>query len=258
MKVRGHTLVWHHQNPDWLISERRSPAELARILEEHIKAVVGHFREKVFAWDVVNEAFDEDGSGKLRSTIWYEQPGIGLAGQGPAYIEQCFRWAHAADPGALLFYNDNGAEELNPKSDAIYAMVRDFKRRGVPIDGIGFQMHVRNLNPDVPSFSQNIARFVALGVQVHITELDVRVPVDGEGHASPESLRRQADMYREIAAGCLSQPQCTAIQIWGFTDKYSWIGSHTNHKAGAALPFDENYQPKPAYEALRKALEKGR
>ena len=258
MKVRGHTLVWHRQNPIWLTSEPAAPDALSRLLQEHIGRVVRHFRGKVFAWDVVNEAFAEDGSGKLRSTIWYDQPGVGFRGRGTTYIEQCFRWAHGADPDALLFYNDNGAEEINPKSDAIYAMVRDFKRRGVPIHGVGFQMHIGNRNPDVASFSRNVARFTALGIQVHITEMDVRVPVDSRGHASPESLRRQAEVYREIVGACLSHRDCTAILMWGFSDKYSWIGSHTEHKAGAALPFDENYQPKPAYEALRKALQSGR
>ena len=140
MKVRGHTLTWHQQNPPWLNDQQRTPEQLAQILEQHIKMVVRHYRGKVFAWDVVNEAFDETTPVKLRSTIWYDQPGIGRAGKGSAYIEDCFRWAHAADPDALLFYNDVEAEWMNPKSDAIYAMVRDFRRRGVPIDGVGFQM----------------------------------------------------------------------------------------------------------------------
>jgi endo-1,4-beta-xylanase len=170
MKVRGHTLVWHQQNPPWLTEARHTPDQLARILEQHIKTVVGHYRGKVFAWDVVNEAFDEGGAGRLRSTIWYDKPGIGRADKGYAYIEDCFRWAHAADPDALLFYNDAAAEAINPKSDKIYAMVRDLRQRGVPIDGVGFQMHISNLHPDIDSISANIGRFTALGVQVQITE----------------------------------------------------------------------------------------
>lgn len=138
MKVRGHTLVWHHQNPQWLTEGKYTSGELWQILEKHIKSVVGHYRGKIFAWDVVNEAFDELQPGKLRSTIWRDQPGIGLAGNGSSYIERCFRWAHEADPQALLFYNEAGAEVVNPKSDAIYAMVRDFRQRGIPIDGVGF------------------------------------------------------------------------------------------------------------------------
>jgi endo-1,4-beta-xylanase len=279
MKVRGHTLVWHRQNPQWLTEGKYNSGELAEILEKHIKTVVGHYRGKIFAWDVVNEAFDELHSGTLRSTIWRDQPGIDIASgyelrassnparpelavrssqQSYSYIEQCFRWAHEADPQALLFYNEAEAEVLNPKSDAIYAMVRDFRQRGVPIDGVGFQMHIAHLHADVASISANIERFTALGVQVQITEMDVALPVDPNGNARPEDLQLQADIYRQIANACLSHPGCTAIQTWGFTDKYSWIGSHSKHTQGAALPFDRNYRAKPACEALRQALEAGR
>jgi endo-1,4-beta-xylanase len=255
MRVRGHTLVWHQQNPPWLTEGRHTPEQLARILEQHIKTVVGHYRGKVFAWDVVNEAFDERVAGKFRSTIWYDQPGIGQAGKNSAYIEECFRWAHTADPDALLFYNDVEAEAMNPKSDAIYAMVRDFRRRGVPIDGVGLQMHLSNLHPDIASISENIGRFASLGVQVHITEMDVAFPVDADGNPRPADLQLQADVYRQIASACLAHAGCKAIQTWGFTDKYSWIGSHSKHTQGAALLFDREYRPKPAYDALRKALE---
>jgi endo-1,4-beta-xylanase len=258
MKVRGHTLVWHQQNPKWLTEGKYTSGELAEILEKHIRTVVGHYRGKIFAWDVVNEAFDEVQPGKLRRTIWRDQPGIGLAENGSSYIERCFRWAHEADPQALLFYNEAEAEAVNPKSDAIYAMVRDFRQRGVPIDGVGLQMHIANLHADVASISANIKRFTALGVQVHITEMDVALPVDAGGNARAGDLERQADIYRQIAAACLSHSGCTAIQTWGFTDKYSWIGSHSKYTQGAALPLDREYRSKPAYGALREALEKAR
>jgi endo-1,4-beta-xylanase len=263
MKVRGHTLVWHRQNPRWLTEGKYTSVELADILQQHIKTVVAHYRGKIFAWDVVNEAFDELHPGELRSTIWRDQPGIGVPNESTsrmsyAYIERCFRWAHDADPNALLFYNEAEAEMVSPKSDAIYAMVRDFRQRGVPIDGVGFQMHIANLHVDIASISSNLSRFTALGVQVHITELDIAVPVDAGGNARPEDLLSQAHIYLQIAAACLSHPGCTAIQTWGFTDKYSWIGSHSKQAQGAALLFDRNYQAKPAYEALRNALEAGR
>jgi endo-1,4-beta-xylanase len=264
MKLRGHTLVWHHQNPKWLTERSYTSPELTQILEEHIKAVVGHYRGKIFAWDVVNEAFDESHPGELRSTIWNGQPPVrgqpeARSSERPyAYIERCFRWAHEADPQALLFYNDAEAEPINAKSNAIFAMVRDLRQRRVPLDGVGFQMHIGNLHPDIESISANIERFTALGVQVHITELDVALPLDSNGEAKPEDLQRQAEIYRDITSACLSHPGCTAIQTWGFTDKYSWIGSHSKHKQGAALLFDSNYHKKPAYEAVRRALELGR
>ncbi len=258
LKVRGHTLVWHRQNPLWLTQGRFTPDQLAKLLATHIKTVVGHYRGKVFAWDVANEAFDEQVLGKLRDTIWYDRPGIGLSGNGTAYLERCFGWAHEADPQALLFYNEAEAETLGPKSDAIYAMVQDFRKRGVPIDGVGFEMHIGNLHPDIASISANIARFAALGIQVHITEMDVSLPVDANGKANSEDLQRQAEVYRQIAAACLAHRGCTAIQTWGFTDKYSWIGSHSKKTRGAALLFDRNYLPKPAYSALREALARAR
>src|SRR5262249_40944013 len=125
MAVRGHTLVWHSQNPGWLTGGGFTPTQLSDILQEHINAVVSHYAGQVYAWDVVNEAFNDNGT--LRSTFWSDAPGIGLAGT--AYIEQTFRWAHAADPAALLFYNDYSAEQINTKSDAIYKMAQDFKAR---------------------------------------------------------------------------------------------------------------------------------
>jgi endo-1,4-beta-xylanase len=258
MKVRGHTLVWHQQNPPWLTDGHYTPAQLSGILEKHIKTVVGHYRGKVFAWDVINEAYDEPVRSSLRSTIWYDRPGIAPAQKGTAYIEQCFRWAHEADPEALLFYNEAESQTINPKSDAIYAMVQDFRRRGVPLHGVGFEMHISNLHPDVAAISANIGRFTALGIQVHITEMDVSVPVDANGDPLPEDLKLQGEVYSHIATACLSHPGCNVIQTWGFTDKYSWIGSHSRHTRGAALPFDRDYRPKPAYEALRTVLEQSK
>ncbi|HVM92783.1 MAG TPA: endo-1,4-beta-xylanase [Terriglobales bacterium] len=255
MKVRGHTLVWHRQNPKWLTGGNYTPEQLSKFLETHIKTVVGHYKGKIFAWDVANEAFDEGPrTGEPRQTIWSGA----LSQLAPrnsqlAYLAQAFRWAHEADSAALLFYNEAEADELNKKSDAVYVMVRDFKRQGIPIDGVGLQMHIEK-TPNIASISANIARFTALGVQVHITELDVSLPVDGDGDAMPADLEKQAETYRQIAKACLSHPGCTAIQTWGFTDKYSWIGSHSKKTRGAALPFDHNYHPKPAYQALRDAL----
>ena len=253
MKVRGHTLVWGIHNPSWLVQGNFTPSELSAILEEHISTMMKHYRGQVFAWDVVNEAIDEQG--RLRSSIWYDRPGIGFAGKGTAYIEQIFRWAHAADPNALLFYNDNGGEELNVKSDAIYKMLKNFKTRAVPITGIGLQMHISKLAADLPSISSNIKRLTDLGMEVHITELDVALPLDSAtGEPNPNDLMKQAELYRGVICACVTHPGCRAIQTWGFTDKYSWIGSHSRGREGAALPFDRSYRPKPAYAAMAEVL----
>lgn len=252
MKIRGHTLVWTHQNPPWLVNGKFSDTELRSILHEHISKVMGHYRGQVFAWDVVNEAIDE--TGNLRSSLWYDQPGIGFASQGIAYIEQALRWAHEADPDALLFYNDGGGEVVNPKSDAVYAMLADFKQRNVPVDGVGLQMHL-DLNADVTSIARNIQRFSDSGLQVHITEADVGVAVDHNRRVlNPEDLDRQSRVYEAVLTACLHQRGCTVFQTWGFTDKHSWINSTSRGTKGAALFFDAQYHPKPAYTAARRAL----
>ena len=257
MKVRGHCLLWGRANPDWLSHGSYTPAQLSQLLHEHIGKVMRHYAGHVFAWDVANEALDENGA--LRDSLWYNQPGIGLADKKTAYLEQAFRWAHEADPNALLFYNDAEAEGPGPKADAIYALVEDFKRRGVPINGVGLQMHIPNLTADFAAITANIARLTALGVQVHITELDVSVPLDAEGNPlHSDDLTRQAEIYRGIVRACLQNSGCTAIQTWGFTDKYSWIGSHSRGTRGQALPFDLTYQPKPAYRAVLQELSAGR
>ena len=260
MKVRGHCLVWGRQNPDWLTQAHFTTRQLSHLLHSHIIRVMKHYAGQVWAWDVVNEALDENGD--VRDSIWYNQPGIGLAGKKTAYIEQVFRWAHAAEPQALLFYNEAEGEGLNRKSDAIYAMIRDFRKRGVPIDGVGLQMHVPTVEVNVPAMAAgvaaNIARLTALGVQVQVTELDVSLPTDSSGQLRQDDLRRQAEIYRSLVRACLNNAGCTAIQTWGFTDKYSWIGSHSRGTRGLALPFDRDYQPKSAFHAVLEELSAGR
>lgn len=254
VKVRGHNLLWGKYNPAWLEKGRFTPDQLRRIMKNHIQMVVRHYRGRVFAWDVVNEAFDSEGH--LRHTLWYDEPGIGLAGKGTAYIAQALRWAHEADPHALLFYNDFAADGINAKSDAIYEMVKDFKEQGFPINGVGLQMHVFDPE-DVPSnLARNIARFTRLGVEVQITEMDVALPLAGHGQASDSQLAWQAIIYRNIAKTCAENPGCTAFQMWGFTDRYSWIPAHTKGKRGAALIFDADYGPKPAYQAVVEAFQR--
>jgi endo-1,4-beta-xylanase len=248
MLLRGHTLVWHNQIPDWVKKSNYTEAQLATILQSHIHSVVTHYASKVYAWDVVNEAFNDDGT--MRDTLWYNQPGIG-AGKGTQYIEQALRWALQADPKAKLFYNDFDAELVNKKSDAIYAMAKDFKRRGVPLDGIGFQTHI-TLQFDNPSrlasYAANLERFAKLGLELHITELDIRL-----ADSSAASLTAQAKLYGEITTLCVQQPACKLVQTWGFTDKHSWI-PHFYKGMGWALLWDDKYQKKPAYEAVHDAL----
>jgi endo-1,4-beta-xylanase len=252
MKVRGHNLCWNADNPGWVRDlKAAAPPLVAQTLHDHIFRVVTHYRGKVFAWDVVNEAFD-DKSPRMKDSVWYNHPGIGLSGTG--YVEQAFRWAHAADPDALLFYNDYNIEAPGTKFQAVLVMLRDFVARGVPIHGVGIQMHLDNGSSlDAKGLASNIAQLMALGLQVHITELDVRVPVDAHGNASHSELLSQAEKYQQILTVCMQSLACTAFQTWGFTDKYSWIPGHMEGY-GAALPFDTAYRPKPAFRSMMKVL----
>jgi len=253
MNVRGHNLCWQVYNPTWIntYATTATPAQMSTQFQNHINTVVSHYAGKVFAWDVVNEAISDSQTGTgvvLKDSIWYDQPGIGLTGTG--YIEQAFRWARAADPNALLFYNDYNIEAPGAKFTALLVMLKDFVARGVPIAGVGIQMHIDTTGyPSSSGFAQNIQAIAALGLQVHITEMDVRIPVNSAGVAAASDLAAQAATYSRILTVCLQNPGCTAFQTWGFTDKHSWIPS-SYPGYGAALPFDLNYQPKPAVASM--------
>jgi endo-1,4-beta-xylanase len=238
--VRGHTLVWHSQLPTWLTSGTFTNEQLEAILRRHIFEEAGHFRGRIYAWDVVNEAFNEDGT--LRDTIW-------LRALGPDYIAKAFIWAHEADPHAKLYYNDYNLESIGPKSDAALALVKQLKARHVPIDGVGFQGHLGIQYPYPDTFGDNLARFAAAGFDVAITEADVRMVLP----VTPEKLATQATYFGDMMRSCVAVRRCVTFTLWGFTDKYSWVpGFFTGE--GAATPLDEAFQPKPAYFALRDAL----
>jgi endo-1,4-beta-xylanase len=241
MAIRGHTLIWHNQQPEWLTGREWQRTGLLAELEDHIDTVVGRYRGKIFAWDVVNESVTGDGS--YRETFWYENIG-------KEYISEAFRMAHKADPNALLFYNDYGAEGMNTKSDAVYNLVKSLLDKDVPIHGVGLQMHIATDNyPDPDSVAKNMKRLTDLGLQVHITEIDVRIPSGGDS----QSLQTQGHIYKEMMEVCLANQNCTAFVLWGFTDMYSWIPNFFEGY-GSALIFDEEYQQKPAYDSLAIAL----
>ena len=242
MKVRGHTLVWQTQMPDWLKYENWTRDELIAILKEHIRNVVGRYRGRVHIWDVVNEAVIND-DGEVRTPFWYYK-------LGSDYVDLSFQLAHEADPDALLFYNDYNIEYKTAQYRNMILMLKSMKERGIPIDGVGMQFHVElNKLPPLDQVAQNLKQLEDLGLQVHITELDIRIP----GTPTPEQLKQQAQNYHELLNVCLKAPNCTAFIMWGFTDKYSWIPIYKNGY-GSALIFDEYFNPKPAYYALLEAL----
>jgi endo-1,4-beta-xylanase len=235
-KVRGHTLIWWFQLPDWM--KELDPAQVRAATREHIRRVMGHYEKDVGVWDAVNEPITD--RGRVRRSV-FEQA------LGPDFIADAFRTAHTADPDAKLYLNEIGAEGINPKSNRLYEVVRDLKARGVPIDGVGFQTHT-NLKGLPPDFVANMRRFKALGLDVAITEADVALKLP----ASDADLLKQAKIYARIVRSCLAV-QCSSLTFWGFTDGRSWI-PETQAGMGAATLLDEELRPKPAFFAVQRAL----
>jgi endo-1,4-beta-xylanase len=271
--VHGHALVWGLSLPLWLVDHGatdelglrlppivlpRLPGalgqglanastaltgwrsdELSAIMTGHIRTVMRHFAGRIGEWDVVNEPMADDGS--LSPSVWRRFIG-------PGYVEQALRAARAADPKAKLFINEYGVEAPGRKLEGLVALVRDLQRRGVPLDGIGLQMHSHILGfHDQATLESTMRRFAAMGLEVQVTEMDVGTSLLDIGALDPLAL--QADAYGAAARACNAVAACTRFTTWGFTDALSWIGA-----GEAPLLFDAAYRPKPAYEAVRSAF----
>ncbi|MBX3031070.1 MAG: endo-1,4-beta-xylanase [Chloroflexi bacterium] len=243
MPVRGHALLWHNQNPAWLVADRYTDDELRDILRDHVTTVVGRYAGRIGQWDVANEILDD--AGNARS----ENPFIARLGMG--IVADAFRWAHAADPDATLFLNDYNVEAIGPKSDAYLALARDLLAEGVPVGGFGVQGHLALQYPFPSTLEANLQRFADLGLELAITELDVRMRLAGD--PTDTQLTAQADIYRRVAEACLAVDACTSITLWGSPDAYSWVPGFFAGE-GAATPFDADGTPKPAWDALQEAL----
>jgi GH35 family endo-1,4-beta-xylanase len=258
----GFHLVWYSDGTNgrapWL--RELSTENRRRFIRERIKDVMTRYKGKISAYSVVNEAFNDNGS--LRGEFLYFDSGQEpnwLYPLGRGYIEDAFRLARATDPSAKLFYNDYDIEIDGPKWDAVLATVKDFKARGVPIDGVGFQMHLgysESFGVYLPDFEQLAKHFRDLndlGLEVRITEFDFSL--ETFAGTEQERLGNQAYYFKEYLKVCLAAPNCKAFHMWGFTDKYSWrTVSPFGTAASQPLPFDKNYIPKLAYYALKDAL----
>ncbi|MEJ3748754.1 endo-1,4-beta-xylanase [Actinomycetes bacterium KLBMP 9797] len=246
-QVRGHTLLWHNQNPSWLTdgvaSGEIDAAELRQILRRHVIEVAGHFRGRIYAWDVVNEVIDDNG--QLRDSFWLQQ-------LGPGYIADVFRWARQADPKAKLYLNDYNVEGVNAKSTAYYELAKQLRRDGVPVHGFGVQGHLGVQYGFPGQVLENLRRFERLGLETAFTEVDVRMPMPPDD----TKLQAQAYAYSSLLTACLLAQRCVSFTVWGYTDKYSWVpGFFTGQ--GAANLLDEAFQPKPAYDAVSQTLRLG-
>ncbi|MBZ9614045.1 endo-1,4-beta-xylanase [Clostridium estertheticum] len=243
MAMRGHTLVWHSQIPDWFFQDPKDSTKLCskdlllKRLETHINTVLTHFKDKYGAnnpikcWDVVNEVIDN--SGTYRDSKWYQIAGAD-------YIEKAFEIAHKADPTMKLYINDYGIEGNTAKTQKMYDIVKDLKAKGVPVDGIGMQMHI-NTNTSVDSIKASIEKFASLGVDIQVTELDLEIL----GTINQEGYLKQAKLYKQVFDLLKSKKNnISTVMIWGITDADSWRSDYQ------PLLFDSKFQAKPAYWAI--------
>ena len=232
MALHAHPLLWYRQNPLW--AETLPGDEIEAAMLTHIDTLVSRYRDRVSVWDVVNEGLLDDGSG-LR-------PNIFLDAIGPSYIDRAFVQARLSDPNTQLIYNDYDVGWLTPKADAMYELVVDMLARDIPIDGVGMQMHIDHTFEHGEGFSSNMQRFADRDLDIYISEFDV-------GVLQVEDYQQQSLVYEDIIRRCLMQPRCKALQIWGVDDVHSWRPFFD------PLPFDDEFQVKPAYFGMQRALQ---
>ncbi len=255
MTVRGHALVWHESTPEWFLAGG-DPQVVRERLETYIRAVVGRYRGRVFAWDVVNEAVGSDGL--YRDNAWHRIAGAD-------YVDWAFHAARAADPDCLLFLNDYGTERAG-KLDRLMRVADKLRERGVPLDGIGHQFHIAH-DQHLAGIETALDAVAAAGLANHITELDISAYKDPgscfrDGTACEAALRddevaafldRQADVYRAVFQAASERPSVSAVLVWGLHDGQSWLNRFPAPRPNHPLLFDRDLRPKPAFWALTTA-----
>lgn len=248
-RVHGHALVWHGSTPKWVEQFPGDTAAWDGLLRQHIQTTVGHFKKQVKAWDVVNEALEGDGS--LSHTVWYNH-------LGPSYVARAFRYARQAAPQALLFYNDWDIEGEGAKLNGALALLARLKAQGIRVDGVGFQLHT-SVGASVGTVSAAMQKVAALGYLVHLSEVDVELNRQGQLGAATqppaEALAQQRQFVRDLVAAYRQLPPARqyGITFWGVSDGDTWLRGFKHHPEWPLL-FDEQYQPKPAYEGFREGV----
>ncbi|GJE94607.1 endo-1,4-beta-xylanase [Phanerochaete sordida] len=237
--LRGHNCVWYNQLPSWVSSGSFTAAQLTSIIQNHCSTLVGHYKGQIYSWDVVNEPFNDDGT--WRSDVFYNTLGT-------SYVQIALEAARSADPDAKLYINEYNIEYAGAKATSLLNLVESLKAASVPLDGIGFQSHF--IVGEVPTGLQTqLSTFAAQGVEVAITELDIRMTLP----STPALLAQQKTDYTNVIKACAFVEACVGMTIWDWTDKYSWVPS-TFSGQGAACPWDENFVRKPAYDGIAIGL----
>ncbi|RJE26962.1 hydrolase family 10 [Aspergillus sclerotialis] len=240
-KMRCHNLVWHSQLPNWVNSGSWTNETLLAAMKNHITKVATHYKGRCYAWDVVNEALNEDGT--YRNSVFYQHIG-------EAYLPIAFATAAAADPDVKLYYNDYNIESPGAKASGAQRIVNLVKSYGAKIDGVGLQAHfIVGSTPSKSSMISNIKAFTSLGVEVAYTELDIRMQLPSD----TTKLAQQSTDYKNTVESCVETDGCVGVTIWDWTDKYSWVPGVFNGY-GDACPWGENLQKKPAYDGILSAL----
>ncbi|KAL4898784.1 endo-1,4-beta-xylanase [Aspergillus ambiguus] len=236
--IRGHTLVWYSQLPQW-VSDITDKDELLSVMNNHITSEISHYKGKnVGHWDVVNEPFDD--SGQYRDSVFYNLLGVD-------YIATAFRTARAADPTAKLYLNEYN-NDYGVKADAFYSLAKNLTDSGVPIDGVGIQGH-HILGSITTGFQSRMQDLADLGLEVAITELDIRI----KSPTTEDDLEQQAKDYAYVTDACLAVDGCVGVTVASFTDKYSWVPT-TFEGYDDACPWDKHLQKKPAYTGISDAI----
>lgn len=259
MRMHGHNLIWHMALPDWVLNFQGDSLAWENLFKTHIESEAMHYKGDVASWDVVNEAIRDD-NGQLRNLDVTPGDGTGSIWRqhlGPDYIARAFEYAHEADPNALLFYNDYGQEWGGVKLDSMIALLTNLKNRGIPISGVGMQMHI-NIQTDTAGISNGLKRLAATGLLVHVSELDISVNPNSDPNIVFKLAlqQQQAALYQFVAASYRANvppAQRYGITTWEFSDHDSWI-MPTYGRKDWPLPFDSSYRKKPAFYGLLKGI----
>jgi endo-1,4-beta-xylanase len=249
LKVRGHNLCWHNQTPNWLFYDNAgnlvTKAVLLNRLKAHINTVVGRYKGKIYAWDVVNEAVADEDDRLLRNSLWYQ-----ICGED--FIFKAFEYAHEADPNAVLFYNDYGTESPK-KRDRVYQLLKKLVDAGIPINAIGLQAHWSLNDPTSAQLQASINLYSSLGLKVQITELDISIYANHHQTDStrftPEREQEQLAQYtRMFEVFRANRSVITSVTFWNLSDRHTWLDNFpVPGRKNYPLLFDQNLQPKKAY-----------